>query len=155
MTNKELVLDVMRTQGKEDALDFRNRANDLDGTAIIEEERKAPLWDGSKDYSNWPVGSPVRFDGQVYKLITPHNASSYPDANPANTPALWSITHTKDPNKAKPYMPPNGTSGMYMKDEVCTKDDKIWVSKQNDNPYPPGEVGTEAYWSEFQNGERG
>lgn len=152
MTSKEIVLDVMRSQGKADALDLRYRSVDMDGTAIIAEETKVPAWNGQKDYSEWKAGAPVSFEGRVYTLITPHNAASYPDANPANTPALWSITHTKDPAKAKPYMAPNGTSGMYMKDEVCTKDDKTWISLQDNNPYPPNEVGTESYWSEYQEG---
>lgn len=150
MTSKDLVLDVMRSQGTADAQDLRSRASDMDGTAIIAEEEKIPAWDGQKDYTDWPAGGPVRFEEQVYTLITPHNASHYPDANPGNTPALWSITQTKDPAKAKPYLAPNGTSGMYMLDEVCTKDEKIWISLQDNNPYPPGEVGTEAYWAEYQ-----
>lgn len=150
MTSKDMVLDVMRSQGTADAQDLRSRSADMDGTAIIAEEQKVPAWNGQKDYSDWPVGGPVRFEDQVYTLITPHNASSYPDANPGNTPALWSITHTKDLAKAKPYLAPNGTSGMYMLDEVCTKDDKIWISLQDNNPYPPGEVRTESYWAEYQ-----
>lgn len=149
MTNKDIVLDIMRSQGKTDALDLRTRSADLDGTAIIAEETKVPAWNGQKDYSNWPVGGPVSYERQVYTLIQPHNASHYPDSNPANTPALWSITHTKDPVKAKPYLAPNGTSGLYMKDEVCTKDGQIWISLQDNKPYPPGEVGTESYWAVY------
>lgn len=152
MTSKEIVLEAMRSQGKADALDLRSRSADMTGTEIIREESKVPAWDGQKDYSQWSVGSPVSFEEQVYTLLQPHNASHYPDANPANTPALWSITHTKDFNKAKPYLAPNGTSGLYMKDEVCTKDEKTWISLQDNNPYPPGKVRTESYWSEVSNG---
>ena len=42
MNSKELVLSVMRAQGKADALDLRTRAATMDGTAIIAEEEKAP-----------------------------------------------------------------------------------------------------------------
>lgn len=148
--NKEMILNVMREQGKADALDLRERAKDMDGTAIIAEEHKIPMFDGNKDYSKWSAGAPVceMVDGeiQVFTLLQPHNAAHYPDSTPSNTPALWSITHTKDASRAKPYLAPNGTSGMYMTDEVCTKDGKTWRSTKDDNPYPPNEVGTETFW---------
>ena len=106
MTNQELILGVMRAQGKADALDLRARAPELDGTAIIAEESKVPQFDGSKDYSDWEAGAPVweEVDGerQVFTLITPHNASHYPGSTPSTLPALWSIRHTKDPKRAKP-----------------------------------------------------
>ena len=117
MTNQELILGVMRAQGKADALDLRARAPELDGTALIDEENKIPVFDGSKDYTSWKVGSPVRelVDGewQVFTLLQPHNASHYPGSTPSNTPALWSIRHTKGPKRAKPWLAPNGTSGLY------------------------------------------
>ena len=119
MTTKDLVLSIMRSQGAADALDLRSRAPDLDGTAIIAEESKTPNFDPEKDYSGWPIGAPVRDGEQVYKLIQPYNASTWPDQRPAALPALWSICHTTDPTRAKPYQAPNGTSGMYMTGECC------------------------------------
>lgn len=140
MTNQELILGVMRAQGKADALDLRARAPELDGTALIDEENKIPVFDGSKDYSSWKAGSPVRelVDGewQVFTLITPHNASSYPGSTPSNTPALWSIRHTKDPKRAKPWLAPNGAHDAYQTGEYmiwtdgqtyrCTTDNTVW-----------------------------
>lgn len=150
MTNKEVVLMAMQMQGKAAALDLRDRAADLDDTAIIAEEVKIPEFDGAKDYSAWAIGSPVRemVDGeyQVFKLLQPYNAANHPGTTPATAPAIWSICHTKDAAKAKPYMAPNGTSGMYMKDEVCMKDGLVWKSVNDNNAYPPNEVGTENLW---------
>ena len=120
MKSQDMILGVMRAQGTADALSLRGRAADMDGTAIIAEEDKVPAFDPAKDYSQWPAGAPVRDGEQVYKLITPHNAAHYPDSRPSSTPALWSITHTKDPAKAKPWMSPSGTSGLYAKGECCT-----------------------------------
>lgn len=140
-------------RGRRDALDFRSRAVDMDGTGIIAEERKAPQFDPDKDYSGWPVGAPVRYEGQVYTLLQPHNAAHYPDSTPANTPALWSITHTTDPAQAKPFAVPNGTSGMYMAGEVCTDpnaDDPATVYRcvVDNNVYSPGEYP--ANWEEVK-----
>ena len=119
MTTKDLVLSIMRSQGAADALDLRSQASDLDGTAIIAEESKTPVFDPEKDYSGWPIGAPVRDGEQLYKLLQPYNASTWPDQRPADLPALWSICHTKDPSKAKEWLAPNGTSGMYMSGECC------------------------------------
>ena len=44
MTKAE-ILALMKEKGKADALDLRSRAKDLDGTAIIADESKIPLFD--------------------------------------------------------------------------------------------------------------
>ena len=147
---KEEILAHMKAKGKADALDLRSRAKDLDGTAIIAEEEKIPQFDPYKDYSGWAVGSPVYVivDGerQVFTLIQPHNAANYPGSTPSNTRALWSLKHTKDAAKAKPWVAPLGTSGMYDTDEVCTHSGHIWKSAKANNPYEPGATGTESFW---------
>lgn len=145
MNSKDMMLEVMRQQGRTDALDLRGRAADLDGTAIIREERKIPHFDPTMNYTTWPVGAPVRDREQVYTLLQPHDALSY-QGRPKDLPSLWSITHTKDPDRAKPYLPPNGTSGLYMLCECCTKGGAVWMSSVDNNAYPPGEVGTEPFW---------
>lgn len=149
MTSKEIVLSDMRARGKADALDLRARSQEMDGTAVIAEESKVPVFDREKDYSDWPTGSPVRTlvegEYQVYKLLQPYNAAHYSDA-PPNLPALWSLCHTTDPEKAKPYMPPLGTSGLYMAGECCTKDGIVWRSLVDNNAWTPGDIGTEIMW---------
>ena len=110
--------DIMKAQGKADALDLRSRAAGMDGTGIIAEESKAPNFDPEKDYSGWPEGAPVQDEGQVWTLITPHNAASY-EGRPATLRALWGLCHTKDPARAKEWVAPYGTSGMYMTGECC------------------------------------
>lgn len=137
--NRDLILSVMRANGRADALDLRSRAPSMDGTAIIAEEHKIPLWSAEKDYSGWAAGAPVRYDGQVYALIQPHNAAHYPGSTPTNTPALWSIRHTKAPAKAKPWAASAGTSGLYMADECCVWDGAVYRCVRDDNPYSPGD----------------
>lgn len=146
MENKAFVLSVFRENGRLDALDLRGRANGMDGTAIIAEETKIPLYDGKKDYSAWPVGAPVAFNGNVFGLLQPHNAAHYPDVNPANSPALWGVKHTKDPAKAKPYLAPLGTSGLYMVDECCICEGKVYRSKRDNVAYSPIEYAD--FWEE-------
>lgn len=130
---------AMKEKGKADAADLRTRAAGLDGTAIIAERAKVPNWKADKDYSAWPVGAPVRDEGRTYGLITPHNASHYPDTRPATLPALWSIQHTKDPARAEPYLAPNGQSGMYMTGECCTEGGHVWRSTIDNNVWEPSD----------------
>ena len=147
--SQDTILAMMRDLGRADALSLRSRANDLDGTALIAEEAKVPPFDPGKDYSAWLVGAPVEDGGQVYRLLQPHNAAHYPDSRPATTPALWSITHTKDPARAKPYLAPNGTSGLYMTGEVAVEASHLWRSKKDDNPHLPGATGTKSWWEDL------
>ena len=146
MTNQELILDMIKAQGKTDALNLRGRAVNMDGTAIIAEERKIPSFDSAKDYSDWPINSPVRDEGQVWLLLQPNNAAHY-EGRPSTLRALWGLAHTKDPAKAKPYVAPFGTSGLYMMDECCLwTDGKVYKSIIENNAYDP-----EAYadgWTE-------
>lgn len=150
---KDEILTHMREKGKADALDLRARAPEMDGTAIIAEEEKVPKFDDTKDYTGWAIGSPVweEVDGerQVFTLLQPHNAAHHPGSTPSNTRALWSLTHTKDPAKAKPWVASLGISGMYMTDEVCTRAGHVWRSKQDNNSHEPGVTGTEAFWEDL------
>lgn len=109
--------DVFFDLGRANALALREQAAGLTGTQIIAREHDAPAFDGKKDYSGFPVGSPVTDEGQVWLLIQPHNAAYYA-GRPATLRALWGLAHTTDAQKAKPWVDPHGTSGMYMAGEV-------------------------------------
>ena len=132
---KTLVLDVLRSLGQREAAELRAGAAEMDGTAIIAMERAVPAWSHEKDYSAWPVGAPVADEGQVWPLIQPHNAASY-EGRPSTLRALWGLAHTKDPARAKPWVAPYGTSGMYMIGECyvdedgtvyrCLQDNCVW-----------------------------
>lgn len=136
MTSRDIVLNAMRSRGKADALDLRSRSADMDGTAIIAEEEKIPAFDPTKDYSSWPAGAPVSDEGQVWTLIQPHNAANY-QGRPSTLRALWRLAHTKDPAKAKPYVEPLGTSGLYMLDECCVEGGAVCRSLTDNNGFSP------------------
>ena len=136
MTSRDIVLSAMRSQGKSDALDLRSRSADMDGTALIAEEEKIPAFDPAKDYSGWPAGAPVYDEGQVWTLIQPHNAANY-QGRPSALRALWGLAHTKDPARAKPYVEPLGTSGLYMLDECCVDGGVVYRSITDNNSFSP------------------
>lgn len=123
--------DIFRSLGRADALRLRQEANGLTGTQIIDREFCVPAFVPTKDYSNHPVGSPVSDEGQVWLLIQPYNAANY-QGRPSTLRALWGLAHTTNPEKAKPWVTPLGTSGVYMAGE-CYKDvdGNVWRAKQN------------------------
>lgn len=143
MDNKEYILGKMREVGLRAAEDLQAAAPDMDGTQLIDKEGDIPDFDPDKhQYLNWTVGQAVRNDGQVWKLIQPYDSTVYKEP-PAQMRAQWGLCHTKDPAKAKPYVAPEGTSGMYMLGECCMEDGKVYRSTIDNNVwessgYPDG-----------------
>ena len=128
--------EIFRAAGRAAALALREVAKTLTGTELIDRERDVPDFDPTKDYTGWPVGSPVANEGQVWQLIQPYNAAHY-SGRPSTLRALWGIVHTKDPAKAKPWVDAYGTSGMYMLGE-CYRDDNgvVWRCLQDNTVHP-------------------
>lgn len=114
--------DIFRSLGRSDALKLREEACNLTDTEIINLEHSIPAFDPSKDYSGWPIDAPVTDEGQVWTLIQPYNAANYA-GRPSTLRALWGLAHTTNPAKAKPWVDPYGTSGMYMAGEVYKAED--------------------------------
>lgn len=106
--------------GRDKTLALRNQADGMSGTEIISQEIFVPEWK-PKNYQT--VGTPIRYEGQVYKVLQAHDSTANPDWTPESQPALWSICHTTAPAKAKPWAEPQGTSGMYQLGECYIADD--------------------------------
>lgn len=151
MLSKEDLLKLVYQQGYADASDLRSRAADMDGTAIIAEEDKVPMFVWGTDYSSWPAGSPIGeiVDGevQIFTMITPVNTANYPGITPNTERSLYSLCHTKDPKKAKPFVPSLGISGMYSTDECCTDAGHVWQSAVDNNSYSPSDYP--ANWTDL------
>lgn len=131
MTEQEILWMAMESMGRADAQDLRRRAGAMDGTGIIDEEAKVPDFSPEHDYSTWPKGSPVRDEGQVWTLLQPYHAANTP-GRPSALRALWGLCHTKDPEKAKPWVAPLGASGMYEQGECYRAEDgTVYRAKQD------------------------
>lgn len=154
MITNESARTIMYEEGRRQALDLQSRVPELTGTEIIAEESKIPAFDPTKDYSNWEKGWPVTDEGQVWPLLIPHNAAAYPGTRPATNRACWSLAHTKDPAKAKPWVASYGISGLYMADECCTYPnaegiDHVWRNLYENNEYPPLTLNAEDRWEDL------
>ena len=132
LDSKELILEVLRDLGKREATELRQNASEMDGTAIIAMDRAVPAWNKQQDYTGWPAGAPVADEGQVWLLIQPHRAADY-EGRPSTLRALWGLAHTKDPTRAKPWVDPYGTSGMYMTGECYRAEDGTVYRCKQDN----------------------
>lgn len=137
MTSKDRVLSRERERGRAAAANLAARAPELSGTAIIAEEDHIPAWSEKAVYTAAMVGWPVQDLGQVYTILQPHTPAYNPGVRPADLPAIYSIKHTRDPARAKPWQAPNGTSGMYETGDCCTEMGSVWRSTQNANVWPP------------------
>ena len=120
LDNKSIVLNAMRSQGAADAaaLAAKSVDGDADGTTLIAAEHQIPTW-RQRDFTDVPIGTPYRYNGQVYKLWQAHDSTNQPDWNPDKAVSLWDICHTTDPKTAKEYVTSQGTRGMYQVDECC------------------------------------
>ena len=114
--------EAMRIFSKQNAQHLKEQGEGMSGIEIIDQEIFVPEW---KPANYQTVGAPVRYEGQVYKVLQVHDSTSNPDWTPDTQPALWSVCHTTDPAKAKPWLEPQGTSGMYYKGEYYRADDGI------------------------------
>lgn len=146
-------LNIIRQQGKADALALREASPEMSGTELIDEERKIPPFDPQKDYSKWHVGAPVTDEGQVWPLLIPHNAANYV-GRPSTLRALWSLAHTKDPKKAKHWIGPYGTSGLWKVDECCTYPapdgtTHVFQNLYDNNEFPPLTLNVEDRWEDL------
>ena len=138
MESKEYVLTKMREVGLNAATSFQEKAPELNGTQIIDKEENIPDFNPElHQYLNWNKGECVRDNEQVWQLLQPYDSTTYKE-HPENLRAQWSLCHTKDPLKAKPYVAPMGQSGMYMKDECCiASNGKVYKSKVDNNVWEP------------------
>ena len=137
MTSKERVLQRERDRGKAAALNLASRAPEMDGTAIIAEQSHIPAWREDAVYTVDHIGYPVQDNGQVYTILQAHTPAHNPGMRPVDLPAIYSIKHTTDPQLAKPYIAPKGTSGMYMKDDCAVENGGVYRSKNDNNVWSP------------------
>lgn len=134
----DFILEAMHTAGAADAsaIAAKSVSGEADGTSLIAAEKQIPTW-RQRDYTDVPIGTPYKYADQVYKLWQAHDATNQPDWTPDKAVSLWDICHTTDPAKAKPYVTPQGTRGMYQTGDVCTEGGKLYRSTMENNVWEP------------------
>lgn len=131
--NNELIIEASYQYGRTKALELRAAAPGLTDTEVIDQELFIPHWKQGLQEKD----APLQYEGQVYRVLQAHDSTENPDWVPSTQPALFSICHTKNPLKAKPWKQPQGISGMYQLGD-CYIDDNEIVWRQifdGDNVY--------------------
>ena len=138
---REKAVQALRRLGEAEAKALAAKAvkGEADGTALIAQEKKIPTW-RPRDFSQVPVGTPYRWQGQVYKLWQQHDASGNEGWSPDQAVSLWDICHTTDPARAKPYVPPQGSRGLWQSGECCLWEGAVMRCLADDTAYSPGEL---------------
>lgn len=138
MTNKEIVLQTMRQQGKASALALQNRASSMSGTELYAEDFYIPDFVAAKQVMNMlnrPIGFVCKSSaGRVVKLLQPYDSSVF-TAEPEDLPAQWGFKWSTDPTKAKSFVAIS--TSPYMKDDCCIENDIIYRSTIDNNVFSP------------------
>lgn len=122
--------EAMYNYGRQKALELRAEAPELTDTEVIDQELFIPHWKEGVH----TAGDPLQYEGQVYRVLQAHDSTGNPSWTPATQPALFSICHTKNPFKAKPWITPQGISGMYeLGDCYIDNEGIVWRQIYNDN----------------------
>ena len=125
--DKQHLIEGMYQYGRSQALALREEAPQLTDTQVIDRESFIPEWKPGVQVLNAVVQrSSIN---QVYRVLQAHDSTATPEWTPETQPALFSVCHTTDAAKAKPWAEPQGTSGMYYKDE-CYIDERGQVWRQ-------------------------
>ena len=115
--------EAMYNYGRTKALELRAEAPELTDTEVIDQELFIPHWKEGVH----TAGDPLQYEGQVYRVLQTHDSTGNPSWTPVTQPALFSICHTKNPFKAKPWITPQGTSGMYeLGDCYIDENEIVW-----------------------------
>ena len=83
--------DELKARGKADAAALAARAvsGEADAQELLDKQSMIPTW-RARDFSQIPVGTPYQYEGMIYKLVQPHDATGNEGWTPDAVPALWS-----------------------------------------------------------------
>ena len=140
--NREQRIEAAYNYGREQALALRTQAPELTDTEVIDKEAFIPAWREGVQV----LGAPVAYMDQVYRVLQAHDSTGNPGWNPVDTPALFGLCHTTNPMKAKPWVAPLGTSGVYKLDECYVDGDDIVRQQIFDGDNVFDAVAMPNYW---------
>lgn len=150
MTEKEYVLDAMRSTGKAAAQRVQEEAPELTGTELCAQEQYIPDFQAAAALKNMlerSAGFVCRSTaGRVVRLLQPYDSTVYTQ-EPEELPAQWGFAWSTDPGKALPFI--SIATSPYMTGDCCTENGHVWRSVIDNNVWAPSEHP--AGWEEALN----
>lgn len=129
---------VAKNQGKADAEQLQDNADEMTGTELYDDARKIPLFTEAVKVKNMlqrPIGFVCKSTaGRVVRLLQPYDSDVF-TAEPEDLPAQWGFKWSKNPAHALPYIAMS--TSPYNIDEVCSENDKIYKSTIDNNVWSP------------------
>jgi hypothetical protein len=138
MTNKEIVLELMRESSKLLAQSVQDKANTMTGTELNGKALYIPDFSAACKKTNM-LNRPVGFvcksaAGRVVKLLQPYDSTIYTQ-EPEELPAQWGFVWSNNPEHAREYVAMS--TSPYMKDNCCLENDKVYRSTIDNNVWAP------------------
>ena len=140
LTNKELVLEILKQYASDNAKAIQNNADEMTGTELYENEAFIPEFSEAVKLKNmltrkagFVCKSPA---GRIVRLIQPYDSGIYTD-EPEKLIAQWGFKWSTDPAKALPFIAL--ATSPYMKDDCCTENGNTYRSNNDNNVHAPSE----------------
>jgi len=147
MTDKQYTLDIMRTYGKQRALEVQTASATATGTELNAQDGYIPDFQAAKAKMNMLDRHAGRTDGfvckssegRVVRLLQNYDSTVYTD-EPELLPAQWGFVWSQDPAKAKPFIALS--TSPYMIGDCCSVEDTdgvihVYRSKIDNNTHSP------------------
>lgn len=138
MTEKEYVLETMRSTGKAAAQRVQEQAPEMTGTELYAQEQYIPDFKAACALHNMLERSPGfvcrSTAGRVVRLVQPYDSTIYTQ-EPEELPAQWGFAWSTDPDKALPFV--SIATSPYMTGDCCTESGHVWRSTMDNNVWAP------------------
>lgn len=142
MITKDDSLNIMREQGKADALALQEASSTMNGTELNAADNRIPefkeavkVMNMMKRHSGLKDGFVCKSSaGRVVRLIQNYDSDIF-TAEPEELPAQYGFVWSDDPKKAKPFIALS--TSPYMKGNCCTENDGTYRSKIDNNVHAP------------------
>lgn len=143
LTNKEFVLDTMRSTGKAAAERLQEESPNMTGTELYAEEQYIPDFKAAVAAKNMLERKAGQEDGfvcrstagRVVRLIQNYDSTVYTQ-EPEELAAQYRFVWSTDPKKALPFI--ELTTSPYNTGDCCTYGGHVWQSGQDNNTWAPG-----------------
>jgi hypothetical protein len=138
MSERELVLDMMRRYAKMIALNVQEKSSEMTGTELNSEADYIPDFHVACEKTNM-LNRPIGFvckspTGRVVKLLQVYDSSVYTQ-DPEDLPAQWGFVWSDDPAHAKPFVAIS--TSPYMVGNCCTENGNVFRSLMDNNVHAP------------------
>lgn len=142
MMYEEILLKVMREQGKAMALLLQNKSSTMSGTELNSEAYFIPDFVAAKAQQNMLTRKAGMTDGfvcksstgRVVRLLQNYDSDVYTD-EPETLPAQWGFVWSKEPAHAQPFIALS--TSPYMIGDCCSENGIVYRSTIDSNVWAP------------------